>query len=156
MLMKTKQLYILIFLIVTLNCSGQQGNSLTYELGLSNSDGYNSSTIVFSAINVTFTTFNVIRIVKPDKHKSNAVFGILFGSVQTMYGVFNSNSTDKNANIFTSVNIGLGLTTIATSIIRLATKNPPKESKVTFNFFYLPPIDHHTATAGISLVGRIN
>ena len=119
-----------------------------------NGDLYWVGTIVFSAINATNTTFNILKLNKPDKYKSNAIFSILSGALQTTVGLVGT--TDKKLYIPAAVNISVGLTTIVTSIIRLAKKSPPKENKVTFNLFYLPSVDHCTATVGFSVIGRIN
>ena len=153
------RLYILILLLVTLNCSGQNNlvagptNVTDYD---KTSDLFVAVTVVYSAINVTTSTFNILKLNKPDKYKSNAVVGILSGSLQTAIGLINTTGTYKSAGILTATNVGIGLTTIATSIIRLIKKSPPKESKVTFNLFCLPSADHCTATVGFSVIGRIN
>ena len=150
--MTIKRIYLLSLICLTFIIQGQ--NILTSgNFSPIGDDGklYETSTIFFSTVNVTFTTFNIVRLVKTNKHKSNAAFGIIFGTAQTIYGGLNANSAEKNASLYTTINIGLGLTTILTSLLRLVKKSPPKENKVVFNFFYLPPIDKNTAAVGLNL-----
>ena len=147
---------ILTFCVTTLNCNSQ--NPLQGGVGggiVGNLDGfYWWTTIAFSAINGTTTYFNIKKLNTPDKYKENAIVGILSGAAQTAIGF--GGIIDKNLYAPATTNIGFGLTTVVTSIIRLANKRPPKEDKVTFNFFYLPPVDHHAATCGLRVVGRLN
>ena len=106
----------------------------------SGNDGslYWTGTIVFSAINLTTTYFNIKKMHKHDKYRSNAFFGALFGAAQTALGFASLNAKYNNAYIPTSINIGIGLTTLVTSVVRLATKNPSKENNVTLNFICFP------------------
>jgi hypothetical protein len=112
-------------LFVTLTSKGQ---SIDLFQGGGNYGGnglYWLSTILFSAINTSNNTFNIIKLRnpdRPDKYKSNAIFSIISGSLQTALGVANVTSKEKNAFIPTSINIGLGVTTIVTSAMRLALK----------------------------------
>jgi len=98
-------------------------------------------TTLFTLINGTTTTFNILKIRKPnspDKYKSNAIFGIISGVMQTGIGLGNISAKYRNAYIPKSVNICFGAATIATSIIRLARKTPKKDSKIGYHLFYLP------------------
>lgn len=110
---------------------------------------YWTGTIAFSAINVTTTYFNIKKLHKYDKYRSNAIFGALSGAAQTALGFAFLNAEFKNASIPSGINIGIGLTTFVTSVIRLATKNPPKENDVTFNFIYLPSNKDHSSVVGL-------
>ena len=152
---KTKRQYILFLITLTLFSNGQNNLQLGGIGPFKSGNEYAEGTVVFSVVDATFTTFNIVRLIKTDKHKSNATFGLVFGTAQTLYGLFNTNSTEKNAGTFTAVNIGLGLTTLATSIIRLSKKSPPKESKVTFNLFCLPPVDNNSGTLCFSIIGHL-
>jgi len=48
------------------------------------------------------------------------------------------------------MNIGIGLTTLVTSVVRLATKNPPKDNSLSINFIYL-----QNSKDGPSMVGLL-
>lgn len=111
---------------------------------------YWAGTITFSAINLTTTYFNVKKIHKHDKYRSNAIFGAISGAAQTAIGFANINEKFKNSNIPTSINIGVGLTTLVTSGIRLATKNPPKENNVSLNLIYLADYEDNYSIVGLS------
>ncbi|MHB8261768.1 MAG: hypothetical protein ACYDCN_15290 [Bacteroidia bacterium] len=155
------KLYILISLYITsLNCNGQSpfaGGGWTGNVGVGNNFfiySFWGVTGVFSAINGTTTYFNIKKLNTPDKYKENAIVGTVSGIVQTAFGFLCT--ADKSLYVQAPINIGFGLTTVVTSIIRLANKRPPKDEKITFNFFYLPPVEHHTATCGIRIVGRLN
>jgi len=110
---------------------------------------YWTGTIAFSAINATTTYFNIKKLHKYDKYRSNAIFGALSGAGQTALGFAFLNGEFENAAIPSGINIGIGLTTFVTSVIRLATKNPPKENDVTFNFIYLPTNKDHSSVVGL-------
>ena len=118
----------------------------------SDNDGslYWSGTIAFSAINVTTTYFNIKKLHKYDKYRSNAIFGAISGCAQTVLGFTNINKKYRNAYIPTSINIGVGLTTLVTSVVRLATKNPPKENNVTLNLIYIPNYHDNSSIVGLT------
>ena len=107
--------------------------------------------MVFSVVNLTTTYFNIKKIHKNDKYRSNAIFGALSGAAQTALGLANINAEYDNSHISTSINIGVGLTTLVTSVVRLATKNPPKEKNISLNFIYLPDIKDNSSLVGFSL-----
>lgn len=73
-----------------------------------------------------------------DKHRSNAWFGLLMGTAQVSYESFANIERGKNAQILSSVNIGLGMTTILTSILRLAKKNRMEKNKVSYQLLCNP------------------
>lgn len=110
---------------------------------------YWAGTIAFSTINVTTTYYNIKKLHKNDKYRSNAIFGAISGCAQTALGFANVNAKYKNAFIPTSINIGVGLTTLITSVIRLSTKNPPKENNISLNVIYFP--DNHTNNSVVGL-----
>lgn len=100
---------------------------------------YWGGTLFCSAINGTTTYFNIKKLHKYDKYRSNAIFGVLAGGAQTAFGFAFLKSRSNYQELATVINIGTGLTTVVTSIIRLATKNPPKESSLSFNIMLIPP-----------------
>jgi len=128
-------IYITLFLI-SFSLKGQvplQGN-----INLDNNGSlYWAGTMAFSAINLTTTYFNIKKMHKYDKYRSNAIFGAISGAAQTAIGFASINTKYNNAYIPTSMNIGIGLTTLVTSVVRLATKNPPKDNSLSINFIYL-------------------
>lgn len=155
--MKIKKTFLFIILFFILKCNGQ-----VYMSGLTigpDGDGlYWGPTILFSAINTTTTAFNIYRIKnpnKPDKYKSNAIFAIISGSIQTALGIGIVSEKNKNLYIPASLNIAIGSSTIVTSILRLARKTP-KETKLTYNFYYSPPINCNKSIIGLSLIRRLN
>ena len=152
----TPLFFLLILFFITLKSNGQISSGGFGQIADNNSDLYLTGSIVFSAINVTATTFNIVKLHKYDKYRSNAIFGIISGATQTALGFANINATHKNAFIPAEINIGVGAITLATSIIRLATKNPPKEDKVAFNFYYLPISESNHPLVGINLAIHLN
>jgi hypothetical protein len=152
---KTKRQYILFLLTLTLVLRGQNNLQLDGIGPFKNGNEYAGGTIVFSAIDATFTTFNIIRLIKTGNHRSNATFGFLFGTAQTVYGLLNVKSGEKNANVLTTINVGLGLTTIISSGLRFLKRRVPKENKVTFNFFCVPQVDNYSGTLCFAVIGRL-
>ena len=152
---KLKRPYLILLTVLTFMSKGQNnlfgGGFTPFNSG----NAYAEGTIVFSAIDATFTTFNIIRLVNTDHRKSNAAFGLLFGSAQTAYGLININAVENNSGTLTALNIGLGLTTVVTSGLRLLKKEPLKENSVTFNFLYLPPLESHSGALCFALKGTI-
>jgi len=142
----------LIIITVFINSSFLKGQISVPNNTFSGNDGslYWTGTIAFSAINLTTTYFNIKKLYKYDKYRSNAIFGAISGSAQTAVGFANVNAKYKNAFIPTSINIGVGLTTLVTSIVRLATKNPPKESNISLNLIYLPGHDNNSSIVGLT------
>lgn len=118
--------------------------------GENGSSMYWTGTIAFSAINLTTTYFNIKKLHKHDKYRTNAIFGAISGAAQTALGISNVNAKYNNAYIPTSINIGIGMSTLVTSVIRLATKNPPKENNVSLNFIYLPDYKGNSSIAGLT------
>jgi hypothetical protein len=149
--MQTLLRLIIITLIASSSCLKGQVTS-SGNIYNSDNDGslYWTGTIAFSAINLTTTYFNIKKMHKQDKYKSNAIFGALSGAAQTALGISNINEKFNNAYIPTSINIGVGLTTLVTSIVRLATKNPPKENNISLNFIYLPDKKDNSSIVGLS------
>jgi hypothetical protein len=156
--MKFKNLLFVIIIFVAQKCYGQSGPYSDLQI-IDNRTTYLIPTVILSAINVTTTAIEISRLQnpnKPDKYRSNAIFAIISGSLQTALGVANLSANYDNAYIPASVNIGIGATTIVTSIIRLARKNPPKETKLSYNFFYTPNVDRFASTVGVRLIRRFN
>jgi hypothetical protein len=133
-------------------CKGQDlfagGNS---NISGGNSSFYWSGTIFLTAINGTTTYFNIKKLHKHDKYRSNAIFGVLSGGAQTAFGVINMKAKTNYQEFATGINLGVGLTTLVTSVIRLATKNPPKENNLTFNMIYLPSEGANDPILGVCL-----
>jgi uncharacterized membrane protein len=156
--MNIKKLVFTIFLFASLNSSAQIGPAI----GISPIDEqsfYLIPTTFFSAINLTTTLITIHRFKNPqkaDKYRTNAIFAIISGSLQTAIGVANISADYKNAFIPTSLNIGIGATTIATSIIRLARKNKSKQDNLSFNLLYSTKIDQYNSIVGLRIIRRIN
>ncbi|MCK6650322.1 MAG: hypothetical protein L6Q66_11760 [Bacteroidia bacterium] len=115
-----------------------------------NSSLYWSGTAAFSAVNITATYLNIRKLNKEDRFRSNAIFGVISGCAQTAFGVAFVNSKFKNSYIPISINIGVGLTTVATSVLRLAKKNPSKQNNTSLNLMYLPGNHNSTAFVGFT------
>lgn len=88
---------------------------------------------------------------KHDKYRANAIFGAISGSAQAALGFAHVNAKYRNADIPTGIHIGVGLTTLVTSIVRLVTKNPPKENNVTLNFMYFQDRQSDSSILGRTL-----
>lgn len=95
-------------------------------------------TIPLTLINSSTIYFNVKKLHKNDKYRSNAVFGVISGCAQTALGFYSLKLNNNFAYIPGSINLSIGLTTIYTSGLRLITKNPPKETKLSLNVLYNP------------------
>lgn len=95
-------------------------------------------TIPLTLINSSTTYFNVKKLHKNDKYRSNAVFGVISGCAQTALGLYSINLNNKYAYIPGGMNLSIGLTTFATSILRLSTKNLSKEPNLSLNVLYNP------------------
>ncbi len=148
--MQTQLRLIIIAFLISSSCL--KGQVTLPSNVYSDDDGslYWAGTIAFSAINVTTTYFNIKKLHKHDKYRSNAIFGAISGCAQTALGFANVNAKYNNAYIPTSINIGVGLTTLVTSVVRLATKNPPKENNVSLNFIYLPDYQDNSSIVGLT------
>jgi len=148
--MQTTIRYIIIAFFIGFSCVKGQV-TMPNNIYSSDNDGslYWTGTIVFSAINLTTTYFNIKKMHIHDKYRSNAVLGALSGAAQTALGFANLNAKYNNAYIPTSINIGIGLTTLVTSVVRLATKNPSKENNVTLNFIYFPNNKDNSSMVGL-------
>ena len=148
--MQTQLRHIVILFLIS--SSFLKGQVTTQSSIYSDNDGslYWASTIAFSTINITTTYFNIKKTHKHDKYRSNAIFGAISGAAQTAMGFANINAKYNNAYIPTSINIGVGLTTLVTSVVRLATKNPPKENNISLNLIYLPEKKDNSSIVGLS------
>lgn len=158
--MKKIFLVILIILFGRAEFFGQNGY-LGGNIGsIDDSKGYISwtGTAFLSALNSLTIVGNLRKINKPDKYKSNAIFWIITGTFQSLIGVglTQDKSSYKNADIEAGINIGVGLATITASIIRLSCKSRPKESKVTYNFYYLPSSYRNYSMAGLRMAIRLH
>jgi hypothetical protein len=131
-----KRILIILFLMYPFILQGQNFGSTK----LSSYDGkfYNGITIIFSAINGTTTFFNIKKMNKYDRYRSNAIFGAISGCAQTAFGIVGFHKDKEDILVPANINIGLGITTLATSVIRLATKNPPRGNDMGINMFYIP------------------
>ncbi len=114
--------------ITPINGIGSSNDASYYWIG----------TIPLTLINSSTTYFNIKKLHKYDKYRSNAVFGVLSGCAQTALGFYSLKLNNKYVYIQGGINLSLGLTTIATSILRLSTKNPPKEPNLSLNILYNP------------------
>ncbi|MFN8114510.1 MAG: hypothetical protein U0W65_00235 [Bacteroidia bacterium] len=150
--MQTQLRHIIIVFLISSSCL--KGQVTMPSNVYSDNDGslYWTGTIAFSAINLTTTYFNIKKLHKHDKYRSNAIFGAISGCAQTALGFANLNAKYRNAYIPTSINIGVGLTTLVTSVVRLATKNPPKENNVSLNFIYLPDNQDKSSIVGLTFI----
>lgn len=115
-----------------------------------NASLYWVGTAAFTAVNITTSYFNIKKLKKEDKYRSNAIFGVISGCAQTALGVAFVNTKFKNAYIPIGINIGVGLTTVATSVLRLAKKNPSKLNNTSLNLMYLPNSGNNTAIIGFT------
>lgn len=121
--------------------------------GINYKDGkslYYFGTAVFTTINVATTYFNVKKLHKYDKYRSNALFGALSGSTQTALGLVELKKSNHDTFVPAAINVGLGLTTFVSSIIRLATKNPKQDNNFSINIFYVPRTSIYNSVTSVS------
>jgi hypothetical protein len=158
--MKPKNIFVFISIFASLNCSGQiLGGPYNGEFSDNTDGAYWFLTAVISSINATTTTITIVRLRnpdKPDKYKTNAIFAILSGSAQTAMGIANVFAKRDNAYLPASLNIGLGATTIVTSVMRLARRKTLKETNLSYNFFYTPNVYRFPSTVGIRLIRKFS
>jgi hypothetical protein len=114
---------------------------------------YAIPTIVFSAVNTTFITYNTIRIAGTDPRKSNAPFGIISGAIQTTYGIMNFREKENSAPVFTTINLTIGIATIFTSAVRML-KNDDDERRTT-SLYLIPLYGRSKAVPGFCLSRRL-
>jgi len=157
--MNARKNFILFLFIFTIACKGQIITSIPSPI--TDKDYrfsgvvYSGASVFFTAINIPTTYFNIKKLHKHDKYRENAVFGTLSGITQTALGIggiaiLSKNELPKYCYIPAVINIGLGLATTATSIIRLATKNPPKENGMTINMFCFPNPSQNAVAVGFN------
>ncbi len=127
--------------------------SQTIDLGFGNSSlGYQSNknsndvagTIIFSSINTSMNTINFL-VLKKQKEKSNAGFGIITGLTQLTYGAI----YDKEKSL-QAINVSYGSATIIFSVICLLKKERKKEKKLVLTS-YSPKIPLIGSYTGLSL-----
>ena len=155
-LKQTKLRRVFILLIISTTIVKGQISISSNSYNVDESSLYWTGTIAVSAINLTTTYFNIKKLKKYDKYRSNAIFGALFGCAQTVLGFANINANYNNAYIPTSINIGIGLTTLVTSIVRLSTKNPPKQDKLTMQFLYFQDKYKNNPILGLDIKYKFN
>jgi len=144
-------------LLSSLNSFGQIGPSSGLSI-VDDQSLYLIPTTILSAINLTTTAITIHRLNNPDKqdkYRTNAIFAIISGSLQTAIGIGNISANYKNAFIPTTLNIGIGASTIVTSILRLARKKKTKDTLESFNFLYSLTVDNYSIV-GIRLVKKFN
>ena len=149
--MTKQKIFILLFILaVSQKCFCQIGPSLNTSSsgGQGNSDGM---TLLFSAINATMTTMNLVNISTHGKLKSSAGFGIITGFSQVAYGLIYAPKVGRDE--FVALNVGVGTVTIVTSCLRLI-KKEKKNSSTSWNFICVP-INNNKFGAGISLTRKI-
>ena len=158
--MRKIALIIFILLFGRLEFFGQSSYVGSFNGNINDNNGYFTwaGTAIASALNSLTIAGNLRKFNKPDRFKSNAIFWIITGTFQSLIGV--GIASDKNgynnADIPAGVNICVGLATITTSIIRLASKSPSKENKLSYNFYYLPTPDRNRMIVGLHLSMRLN
>ncbi len=145
----------LVIVILVISSSCLKGQSIKPGFGDEvNSDNFESvyliATTALTAINATTTYFTIAKLHKYNSHRSNGIFGIISGGAQIALGVVNINTDKKNAFIPTSINIGVGMTTLVTSIIRLSIKNPPKNDHISLNLIYIPHHENQVSMVGLT------
>lgn len=131
--------------------SGVSGNTSNSDMDAAL---YWTGTIVFSAINIPTSYFNIKKMHKADKYRSNAVFGAISGLAQTALGFANITSEYSDSFVPTGLNLGIGLFTLTTSILRLSAKAPAPENGVSLQFIYIPEGMARVPVTGFSLKKR--
>jgi len=155
--MNLKKLFIFSLILTSLNSFGQIGPSSGLSI-VDNQSLYLIPTTIFSAINLTTTAITIHRLNnqdKTDKYRTNAIFAIISGGLQTAIGIGNISANYKNSFIPTSLNIGIGASTIVTSIIRLARKKKTKNTLESCNFLYSLTVDN-SSIVGIRIIRKFN
>lgn len=116
---------------------------------------YCFGTAIFTVFNGTTTYFNIKKLHKYDKYRSNALFGVLSGSTQTALGFVELKRSNHSTFVPAALNVGLGLTTFVSSIIRLAIRNPKQDNSFSLNFFYIPCPNKFSSVVSISFKKQI-
>ncbi|MBI5540208.1 MAG: hypothetical protein HY951_09140 [Bacteroidia bacterium] len=147
---RSKLLILFFILTISQNCFCQLGPTLNLSSG--QGDNYKGSLLLFSALNVTITTLNIVNINNSGKLKSSAGFGIVTGLSQITYGLIYKPKTNNKE--FVILNIGLGTATIVTSCLRLFKNKSNKSNATSWNLFYVP-IETNKFGVGISLTRKI-
>jgi hypothetical protein len=116
---------------------------------------YYFGTAIFTTVNGTTIYFNIKKLHQYDKYRSNALFGALSGGTQTAIGFIELKNSHPNTVLSSALNISSGLTTLITSVLRLATKNSPKNNMVGLHLFYVPSINGSNSLWSFSLRKQI-
>jgi hypothetical protein len=145
-----KLLILFCILIISKNCACQSGTS--QNLSSAKNDNYTSASLLFSAVNVTISTMNILNIKKEGMVRSSAGYGVLTGISQIIYGLIYK--PKLNSNEYVKLNIVLGCVTLSTSCFRLY-KNASKKNKATSWNLYYVPFQTNKFGVGISLTRKI-
>jgi hypothetical protein len=111
--------------------------------------GYAASSSIFSGVNLSLNTINVIQISRGANRKTIGVIGLLTGSGQVALGtaMFPKKNPvrwsgtiyrNENRRILSMVNIGLGTSTIILSAWNLITNRKPKDKSTAWRVYTLP------------------
>lgn len=153
-----KQKLLLLFFILTLSgkCICQIGPTMSggfgFGSGSSHGNGYNEISLLFTALNGTMSTMNIVNAEKAGKIKSSAGFGIVTGASQIAYGLIYKPETGRSE--FIALNVGIGTVTILTSCYRLYKNSSKKNNATSLNLFCVP-VKNNKMGVGVSLTRKI-
>jgi hypothetical protein len=94
--------------------------------------GYTISTSLLSGANAVFTGVNIRQSIAGKKSATVTLIGLASGITQTTLGILdmeNNNSNNQSRNTMGQLNIGLGVATIATSVVNLVLNKQPRTRK---------------------------
>ncbi len=114
---------------------------------------YGATSAVLSGANLSLTTLNFIQLSKSNSKRTAPILGLISGTGQitlgalgfpkeekTNYGTYTNESKKK----LSFLNIGVGTSTLITSIWNLATKKKKVEKSLTWNLYGRPTYSNQT------------
>ncbi len=127
------------------------------------SNSYGVPSAIFSGVNLSLSTINVIQATKGAKSKVAPIAGILSGIGQVTLGVakypkelqtLNGPVTNESEKTLSLFNIGFGTTTIILSTWNLFANKPKDEKDLSWNVFSFSTHEHNPGI-GLNIIKRL-
>lgn len=144
--MKEKIFVLTFTLIICIKiCNGQ---NLTGFNPLGGGDNYKVSSIVFTSVNATLTTLNVINYNHEKRSQENGGFAMVTGLAQIIYcGIYSKNISDAG---YTILNYSVGTITSVIGGLRLF-KKKKQQSAVAYYLYSYPTGSDTVIALGVTI-----
>lgn len=135
--MKSITFFWFCFLLICAERSSSQSLLTGAGLGGGIADNYKVNSFIFTGINTTLTTFNIINFNKPSKYNTNGGFALLIGFAQIFYCSIYSEKSETGLNW---LNYSVGTVTAVIGGIRLF-KKKMTQNDITMRPYMCPQIN---------------